>query len=87
MLAFFLSLCIFLSGCGVNKQEFILNQLDVSKIPDCYEVNRNIFGEFTGCVFKCGDIIFYSQYTYKQQKYEPRSSDGLYITDVTGSSS
>ena len=86
MLMFFLSLCTLLSGCGVNKQEFILNQLDVSKIPDCYEANRNIFGEFTGCVFKCGDIIFYSQYTYKQQKYEPRSSDGLYITDGTGSS-
>ena len=51
MLMFFLSLCTLLSGCGVNKQEFILNQLDVSKIPDCYEANRNIFGEFTGCVF------------------------------------
>ena len=85
MLAFLLSLCVFLPGCGVNKQEFILNQLDVSKIPECYETNRNIFGEFSGCVFKCGDIVFYSQYTYKQQKYEPRSSDGLYITDGTGS--
>lgn len=85
MLAFLLSLCVFLSGCGMNKQESILNQLDVSKIPDCYETNRNIFGESSGCVFKCGDLIFYSRYTYKQQKYESNGSDGLYITDGTGS--
>ncbi|MEI3101040.1 MAG: hypothetical protein V8T45_04265 [Oscillospiraceae bacterium] len=73
MLMFFLSLCTLLSGCGVNKQEFILNQLDVSKYRTVMRQTGIFFGEFTGCVFKCGDIIFYSQYTYKQQKYEPRS--------------
>lgn len=78
------SFCVFLSGCSAKKQEFILNRLDVSEIPDCYEANKNIFGEFTGDVFKCGSLIFYSQYTYEHQKFVEKKTDGLYVKDENG---
>jgi len=82
--ALVLLLCLLLSGCGEKKHEVIRSRLDVDAIPDCYETNRNIFGEQTGLVFKCGDLIFYSQYTYTQLKYKLDKSDGLYVADESG---
>ncbi len=78
------SFFVFLSGCSPKKHEVIRNRLDANEIPDCYETNRNIFGEFTGDVFKCGNLIFYSQYTYEHQKFNLKKSDGLYVTDESG---
>jgi hypothetical protein len=57
----------------------------VNEIPDCYESNKNFFGERTGVVFKSGELIFYSKYEYKNQNYNLKKSDGLYVTDENGS--
>jgi hypothetical protein len=57
----------------------------VNEIPDCYESNKNFFGEQTGVVFKSGELIFYSKYKYRNMNYELNKSDGLYVTDENGS--
>lgn len=84
IIIFLTSFCVFLSGCSAKKHEVIRNRLDANEIPDCYETNRNIFGEFTGAVFKCGNLIFYSRYTYEHQKFNSKKTDGLYVTDESG---
>lgn len=69
--------CLLLTGC-MKKHidwQFYVNS---ATIPSCYETNRNIFGEFTGQAFLCGDLVFYSQYTFKHDNYIHKRTDGLY---------
>ena len=76
----FMLLGLLLSGCG-TKRSSIENRISLNAIPDCYELNRNIFGEHAGRICKSGDLIAYSKYTYMHQNYSEDKTDGLYVRD------
>lgn len=76
--------CLLLTGC-MKKHidwQFYVNS---TTIPSCYETNRNIFGEFTGQAFLCGNLVFYSQYTYERDNYTHKRTDGLYVRTLNDS--
>lgn len=77
--------CLLLSGCMSEKQHMeLLERLDTDLISPVAESNLNIWGERTGTVYKCGDLIFYCRYTYEHQKYNQSREDGLYVKSADG---
>lgn len=76
--------CLLLTGCMKKHIDWQFH-VNSTTIPSCYETNRNIFGEFTGQAFLCGDLVFYSQYTYERDNYTHKRTDGLYVRTLNDS--